>query len=80
MSAPTGPAPAGTRRPALAGRLREAGRAVRWYWRGMTGADAYDRYVDYLRRRRPDAPVPSEREFWAQKYDDMERHPATRCC
>nr|WP_277628322.1 YbdD/YjiX family protein [Arsenicicoccus dermatophilus] len=55
-------------------------RTARWYWRGVTGADAYERYVAHLTREHPDAPVPSEREFWRQKYADQERHPTSRCC
>ncbi|MCH8613369.1 YbdD/YjiX family protein [Arsenicicoccus dermatophilus] len=62
--------------PSLASALRTA----RWYWRGVTGADAYERYVAHLTREHPDAPVPSEREFWRQKYADQERHPTSRCC
>ncbi len=63
----------------LATARRTAG-AVRWYMRGITGADAYDRYVEHLRRTHPDAPVPSEKDFWREKYDEMERNPKTRCC
>ncbi|MTB71229.1 putative selenoprotein [Arsenicicoccus sp. MKL-02] len=54
--------------------------AARWYWRGVTGADAYERYVDHLRRTHPGAPIPTERDFWRQKYADQERHPTSRCC
>ncbi|GMA18723.1 YbdD/YjiX family protein [Arsenicicoccus piscis] len=60
--------------------LLKAGRAVRWYWRGITGADAYERYAEHLRREHPDRPVPSEKEFWKAKYADQERNPTTRCC
>lgn len=60
----------------LAGSLR----AVRWYWNGMTGADAYERYVAHLRREHPDAEVPSVRDFWREKYEQQERNPTSRCC
>lgn len=53
---------------------------ARWFWRGMTGADAYERYVAHLRREHPDAPVPSEADFWRDKYAEQERNPTTRCC
>ncbi len=59
---------------------RRTAAAVRWYWRGITGADAYERYVDHLQRTHPDAPIPSERDFWREKYAEMERNPKTRCC
>ena len=54
--------------------------ALRWYWRGVTGADAYERYVAYLQRTCPDALVPSQKQFWRDKYEDMERNPKARCC
>ena len=53
---------------------------ARWYWRGVTGADAYERYVYHLRRTHPGAPIPTERDFWRQKYADQERNPTSRCC
>ena len=53
---------------------------ARWYWRGVTVADAYERYVDHLRRTHPGAPIPTERDFWRQKYADQERNPTSRCC
>ena len=59
---------------------RRTASVVRWYWRGITGADAYERYVDHLRRTHPDSPIPSEKQFWRDKYAEMERNPTTRCC
>ncbi|GAB77355.1 Protein of unknown function [Austwickia chelonae] len=61
-------------------RLRRATGAFRWWCNGVTGADAYDRYVDHLRRHHPDAQIPTKRQFWRDKYDEMERNPKTRCC
>lgn len=63
----------------LSSARRTAG-VLRWYWRGVTGADAYERYVDHLHRTHPDAPVPSEKDFWREKYAEMDRNPQTRCC
>ncbi|MDO5628587.1 MAG: YbdD/YjiX family protein [Mobilicoccus sp.] len=53
---------------------------LRWYMRGITGADAYDRYVAHLQRTHPGCAVPTERDFWRAKFDDMERNPKSRCC
>ena len=64
----------------LLARAQEGARTVRWFVRGVTRADRYDRYVDHLRRTHPELPVPSEREFWAEHYAEMERNPTTRCC
>lgn len=64
----------------LFARAQEGARTVRWFVRGVTRADRYDRYVDHLRRTHPDAPIPTEREFWREHYAEMERTPTTRCC
>ena len=59
--------------------LRSA-RAVRWYVREVMGDAKYERYVRHLRAVHPDAPVPTEREFWRQHYAEQEASPGTRCC
>lgn len=61
-------------------RLGAALRALRWYWSGVTGADAYERYVAHLSRAHPGCPVPTKRDFWREKYADQERNPTQRCC
>lgn len=53
---------------------------VRWWFAGLMGDSAYARYVEHLTRRHPDAPVPTEREFWRERYADMDAHPGARCC
>lgn len=61
-------------------RVRQlAGRAL-WYLRGVTGADAYERYVGHLRRVHPDAAIPTRADFWRERYAEQERNPGTRCC
>jgi len=70
----------GAAAPGLLDRARGAARTVRWFVRGVTRADRYDRYVAHLQRTHPDAPIPTEREFWREHYEEMERNPATRCC
>lgn len=60
--------------------VRRGVRGLRWYWRGVTGADAYERYVAHLRRHHPGCEVPTERQFWKDKYAEQESNPKTRCC
>ncbi|GAA1790013.1 MAG: YbdD/YjiX family protein [Actinobacteria bacterium] len=60
--------------------LLDTGRSLRRFWRGVTGADAYERYCAHLARVHPGARIPSEREFWRAKYDEMDRNPTSRCC
>lgn len=60
--------------------VAEVARGVRWWWRGVVGEDAYDRFVDHQQRRHPSAPIPTKRDFWREKYADQERNPRSRCC
>jgi hypothetical protein len=51
-------------------------RAMRWYWRGVTGADAYERYVAHLRRAPPRLRRPDKNgSSGSDKYADQERKP-----
>ena len=55
-------------------------RSVRWYVHSVMGDNAYEKYVRHQQLHHPDAPIPTEREFWRQKHEDAERNPKTRCC
>ena len=44
------------------------------------GADAYDRYCAHLAAHHPDQQPQTEREFWREHMDWMERNPQGRCC
>ncbi|MGP2439640.1 YbdD/YjiX family protein [Streptomyces sp. JW3] len=57
-------------------------RAVRWYLRELTDESAYDRYIAHLRAHRPDAGIPSRRDFERMRTDQREADPRTgfRCC
>ncbi len=52
---------------------------ARWY-SAINGGQDYQRYVDHLRRDHPGCPVPSERQYWRDRYAEAERNPTTRCC
>ncbi|XVX18955.1 YbdD/YjiX family protein [Actinomycetota bacterium] len=60
--------------------MAEAARDLRWWFRGVTGADAYERYAAHMARTHPGSPVLSERDFWRQKYADQDANPGARCC
>ncbi|MEU4654463.1 YbdD/YjiX family protein [Streptomyces sp. NPDC023723] len=57
-------------------------RAVRWYLRELTDETAYDRHVAHLRVHRPEARVPSRRDFERMRSDRREADPRSgfRCC
>ncbi len=61
-------------------RMRRAVGTLRWYVRGVIGADAYERYTAHQRARHPGEPMLDEKAFWRDKYEDMERNPRSRCC
>jgi uncharacterized short protein YbdD (DUF466 family) len=44
------------------------------------GENAYERYLEHQRRRHPDQPVLSRREFERRRMDELDDHPRARCC
>lgn len=60
--------------------LVRAARSVRWFVRGVIGADAYERYLAYHERAQPDAAPMGEKEFWRAHVDARDTNPTTRCC
>lgn len=61
-------------------RVTGALRELRWWWAGVIGADAYERYLEHHRRTHAEQRPMSEREFWRDKTDELERNPKSRCC
>jgi len=50
------------------------------YLRGVMGADAYERYCAHLAVRHPDQQPPTEKQFWREHMDWLEKNPQGRCC
>ena len=57
-----------------------AARGIRWWVTSVMGDNAYSRYVAHLSRTHPDEPVPTEREYWRQRYAEQDARPGARCC
>lgn len=57
-------------------------RDVRRVVRGVMGADAYERYLDYHAAHHDSATHPpmTERAFWRDRDDRRDREPQGRCC
>lgn len=53
---------------------------IRWYLRELTGATAYENYVQAHRRRHPQAPVLSRPAFERMRVDRQDAAPGSRCC
>jgi uncharacterized short protein YbdD (DUF466 family) len=53
---------------------------VVWYLNSILGGQDYARYVEHLRRNHPECPIPSEREYWRERYAAADRNPTNRCC
>ncbi len=64
----------------VAQRVVAGWRGLRWWWRGVIGEDAYERYLDYHARAQPETTPMTEREFWRDRTDQLERNPRSRCC
>jgi uncharacterized short protein YbdD (DUF466 family) len=60
--------------------VRKALRAVLWYARELTGEAEYDRYCQHHRRRHPQAPVPTRREYQLLRTLRRECESPGRCC
>ncbi|MGO4955705.1 YbdD/YjiX family protein [Luteococcus sp. Sow4_B9] len=59
---------------------REFAHGVMRVVRGMSGLDAYDRYVAHHRHAHPGQPVLDRGSFYRAKWDDETRNPRARCC
>jgi uncharacterized short protein YbdD (DUF466 family) len=44
------------------------------------GDNHYLRYIEHRRRRHPDEPMLTEREYWKMRHDAMQKNPIGRCC
>ncbi len=61
-------------------RLRPATGRVLWYLREVMGENAYEHYLEHQRRRHPEEPPLSRREFERRRMDERDNHPGIRCC
>ncbi len=58
----------------------KAVRGITWWVTSVMGDNAYARYTAHLARNHPDDPVPTEREYWRQRYAEQDARPGARCC
>lgn len=65
---------------ARGGALRTAIDGVRWWFASVMGDNAYARYVDHLARLHPGEPVPTEKQYWRDRYAALDANPGARCC
>lgn len=59
---------------------RRAASRLWWYVTELTGENAYDRYVEHLRRHHPEAQVPSRRAFEKERMDARDADPREGNC
>jgi uncharacterized short protein YbdD (DUF466 family) len=64
--------------------VRSALAGARAYFRGVMGADAYEKYLEHHRAQeaagRCTVPAMTEREFWRDHADRQDANPQGRCC
>lgn len=52
-----------------------------WWWLGeIVGEREYEKYVAHLKAHHPDRDIPSEREYFRQRYAEKSANPGARCC
>lgn len=60
--------------------------ALRWataplrYWGEVLGEKDYEKFVAHQRAHHPHESIPSEREYWHQRWADQDSNPGSRCC
>lgn len=64
----------------VAAGLARGARAVHWYVTSVMGDRDYERFVAHQRRAHPGRAVPSEKEFWRQRWAEQDANPGARCC
>jgi|GEM_PF-565422 len=76
---PSSGAPSGTAAPPWEPLVRGF-RSLRRGLRGVLGADAYEKYLEFHAVHHPGHQPLSEVEFWRDRTDRQERNPQGRCC
>lgn len=61
-------------------RVRDGAKTVIWWVDSILGGQDYRRYVDHLRRAHPGREIPTERDYWRDRYAEADRNPQNRCC
>ncbi|MFK0073848.1 YbdD/YjiX family protein [Arthrobacter woluwensis] len=61
-------------------RLARGAQSLRRGIRGVLGADAYEKYLEFHAAHHPDHEPLSEAEFWRDRTDRQDRNPQGRCC
>lgn len=61
-------------------RLARGAESLKRGIRGVLGADAYEKYLEFHAAHHPDHEPLSEAEFWRDRTDRQDRNPQGRCC
>lgn len=61
-------------------RARNGWLELRRIFRGVLGADAYEKYLEYHQSSGCEGAPLTEREFWREKTDRQDDNPQGRCC
>ncbi|MDU0478802.1 YbdD/YjiX family protein [Staphylococcus chromogenes] len=55
-------------------------KAVWWWLSELMGEHEYEKYVAHIRAHHPERPIPTEREYFKQRYAEKDANPGARCC
>ncbi|WHS50687.1 YbdD/YjiX family protein [Rothia sp. SD9660Na] len=53
---------------------------IRWFASGVMGADKYQKYLAHHRASGCTHDPMTEREFWKDYTDSLDKNPGARCC
>nr|WP_026209350.1 YbdD/YjiX family protein [Corynebacterium caspium] len=52
-----------------------------WKYMGaMMGGNSYAVYCRHLQENHPEKDIPTEAEFWRERWAEQDRNPGARCC
>lgn len=60
--------------------IKSGASTVSWYFKELMGDNDYQKYCAHLARQHPDQAVPTEREYWKDRWARQDAEPQSRCC
>ncbi|MHA2788786.1 YbdD/YjiX family protein [Corynebacterium sp. S7] len=64
----------------MIGAIKQGASSISWYFKELMGDNDYKKYCAHLNRHHPGQEVPTEREYWKQRWARQESNPQARCC
>lgn len=60
--------------------IKKVTSSVSWYFKELMGDNDYAKYCAHLQAHHPEEELPTEREYWKQRWARQDANPGARCC